>query len=409
MKTNPKHIFALMAFCLIASVGISQTMVNATLIMRNISNKTMWDGHVMNVFGFGPSIGTVPVPGPTIYCNEGDTLNIFTLNISQGSGHTIHPHGMDVPQNMDGVHETSFEITHMMDTNLIWVATHAGTYLYHCHMASVLHVQMGMYGSIVVRAAGGAKTAYTGGPAFNQEKLWLMSEMDSYWHDSLPGSAHWMNYFQVPPYHPDYFLVNGMSNFQLEDTSVAAIRAQVNEKVYVRLSNIGYNMDEVEFPADMNATILSADGRPVPPLQRNKINVCPGERYGVMLTPSQELSYFATIRYLDMNTMLPLGSNSVPIIISGTLANEAAITNELAVECWPNPAKDQINVRFPDGEFGKAQFMLLSTEGKLIRKSEANILKGKDYSFDLSGIASGLYLLQVNAKGKQSSLKIAVE
>ncbi len=408
MKTNQKHIFALSAFLFLAIVGFAQTRVNQTLIMRNISNKTMWDGHVMNVFGFGPSLGTVPVPGPTLYCNEGDTLDVFTFNISQGSGHTIHPHGLDVPQNMDGVHSTSFMISHMMDTNLIWVAPHAGTYLYHCHMGSVLHVQMGMYGAIIVRSAGGARTAYTGGPPFHQEKLWLMSEMDSYWHDSLPGSAHWVNYFRVPPYHPDYFLVNGLSKHQLEDSTIS-IHAQVNEKVYVRLANIGYNMDEVEFPADMNATILSADGRPVPPLQRDKIYVCPGERYGVMLTPSQQLSYTAKIRYLDMNTMLPRGMEEIPIIISGILGNAAESNNELAIESWPNPAKDHLSIRFKEDASGLAQFDLMSLEGKSIRQEEARLSSTAIHTFNLTGISSGIYLLKVSSKGKARTLKITVE
>jgi FtsP/CotA-like multicopper oxidase with cupredoxin domain len=402
-----KQLFAsIVLACLVLSV-FAQTTVHQTLVIRNISDKAMWDGDTINVYGFGPTINNIPVPGPTIYCNEGDTIDLFTINISQGAGHTIHPHGMDVPQNMDGVHETSFEIEHMMDTNLVWVATYAGTYIYHCHMASVLHVQMGMYGSIVVRAAGGVKAAYTGGPAFHKDYLWLMSEMDSYWHDSIPGAAFMEDDFQVPPYEPDYFLVNGLSETELVDSSVA-IKAMVGESVFLRLSNIGYYMNEVVLPSDMTPTILTVDGRPIPPLQRDTIRLVPGERYEVMLTPTQELSYTAEVRYLDMNNLGVRNTQQVPITISGVLASEPSAGVSGQVQVWPNPSREQAWIRIPTGTTGQAVFTLSTLEGKELRSRQASVAGGGDFEFDLRGIPSGIYLLAVTIRGQRTTLKISI-
>lgn len=402
-----RNNIAILLFACLSLGAFGQTSVHPTLIIRNISDKTMWDGRVLNVYGFGPTLGNIPVPGPTIHCNEGDTIDLYTLNISQGSGHTIHPHGMDVPQDMDGVHETSFEIMHMMDTNMVWVATHAGTYLYHCHMASVLHVQMGMYGSIVVHAAGGASTAYTGGPAFHKDYLWLMSEMDSYWHDSIPGAAFMEDDFQVPPYRPDYFLVNGLSETQLVDSTVA-ITAMVGENVYLRLSNIGYYMDEVALPSDMSPTILSVDGRPIPPHQADTIRLVPGERYEVMLTPTQQLAYTADIRYLDMNNLAVHDVQQVPITISGILEAPSASGTNDEIQAWPNPASGDLWVRFPSGATGRATLALSTMDGREVRSMHASVSSGTDLRVDLEGIAPGAHFLKVTLKGSVNVLKVIV-
>lgn len=114
--------------------------------------------------------------------------------------------------------------------------------------------------------------------------LLLLDRIDSYWHDSIPGAAFMEEDFQVPPYRPDYFLVSGLSQTQLADTTVA-FRAMVGEKVYLRLSNIGYYMNEVILPSDMSPTKLSVDGRPVRPMQSDTIRLVPGERYEVMPPP----------------------------------------------------------------------------------------------------------------------------
>ncbi len=397
------------ALFLLSICGFSQQTVKDTIIMRNISAKTMWDGHVMNVYGFGPDIGTVPVPGPTLICNEGDTLNIFTLNISQGSGHTIHPHGMDVPQNMDGVHETSFEITHMMDTNLIWVATQAGTYIYHCHMASVLHVQMGMYGSIIVRAAGGAKTAWTGGPAFDKDCLWLMSEMDSYWHDSLPGSAFWEDDFQVPPYNPGYFLINGLSKAQLNDASVA-ISAKVGEKVYLRLSNIGYYMNEVILPSSLSPVILVSDGRPLPvSIPGDTIRLVPGERYEVMLTPSQEFPFTAQVRYLDMNNLEVHEVEYVPITISGVIGREESFSEKRGIKVWPNPASESVKIDVGNFPTNEAIVEIRDISGILIQSTPFPMAATREFMIDLSGIPSGIYSIGIRSRSFAEFRKLIIQ
>jgi FtsP/CotA-like multicopper oxidase with cupredoxin domain len=72
--------------------------------------------------------------------------------------HTIHWHGIEPDPRNDGVGHTSFEVTgHYTyqwrpDVGVPGNPNRggAGTYFYHCHVNTPLHVQMGMFGPIVV-------------------------------------------------------------------------------------------------------------------------------------------------------------------------------------------------------------------------------------------------------------------
>ena len=150
----------------------------------------MHDGNTFPVWGFREGIRhmmwPVSVPGPTIRAREGDHVFLHFFNMSM-LPHTIHPHGLDVPQDMDGVPQTSFEIPMMGSYTYDFIAPHAGTYGYHCHVHTVLHLQMGMYGTVVIESPDGEKTVWEGGPAFDIERIWGTGEFDSYWHDNAGG------------------------------------------------------------------------------------------------------------------------------------------------------------------------------------------------------------------------------
>jgi FtsP/CotA-like multicopper oxidase with cupredoxin domain len=153
-------------FFLIAIAIHAQTTITYLCILRSNAQKdTLCDGRVLPIFGIASTLsGATKIPAKILYCNEGDSVVLNTKSISQGEHHTIHLHGLDVDTRNDGDPATSFWLSHQQDTTYSFKAKNAGTYLYHCHAADVVHVQMGMYGMIVVRAAGGVKTVWTGGP-----------------------------------------------------------------------------------------------------------------------------------------------------------------------------------------------------------------------------------------------------
>src|SRR6266480_311574 len=152
---------------------------NFTLYVRQTQVKTP-NGAKIWAFGFTDDPkGPAKIPGPRIVVDEGDTVNITLVNDKDptktqgnpdGDGHTIHLHGLDMPWNMDGDPMTAPGGHAVLEgTKFLYkfVAKYPGTYWYHCHEGAAEHIQMGMYGALVIRPKGQANRAYANTPEFD--------------------------------------------------------------------------------------------------------------------------------------------------------------------------------------------------------------------------------------------------
>ncbi len=90
------------------------------------------------------------IPGPEIRVNKGDKVRVIFKNNTE-LNHTIHWHGMYVPWRMDGVpYVTQMPVMPGKEFVYEFVAEPYGTHFYHCHWGTLLHMQSGMYGSLIV-------------------------------------------------------------------------------------------------------------------------------------------------------------------------------------------------------------------------------------------------------------------
>lgn len=385
-----------------ASGNFSQIVAQTTFnwFARMVGNQTLWDGQSVNVWGFAQNFGgSAAIPGPTMIVNEGD---VVTLNITNQSPmpHTVHLHGLDVDQLNDGVPQTSFEIPGMMGTgSYTFTAPHPGTYIYHCHVETVIHLQMGMYGAVIVKPADGSNTVWAGGPAYDKDYLWITSEVDKSWHDSPPQNG------AVPAYEPDYFLINGKSNQQLSATDVA-INADAGQNIFMRLTNIGYGIHEFVFPPELNATTLSSDGRPLPQaVLSNTVTVYPGERYGVMLNSADAFTGNVLVHYFDMYDQDVLYTNQVPVNIMGTTGTMS--TNQgFKIKVFPNPAQEVVQVIFQNADSAKKALSLFDANGKLMWSATGS---SDEWQIQTSGLRGGTYFLQITTPGGTRSEKVIIE
>ncbi len=122
--------------------------VTVTLVARQeavrLANGTTIDGYTVN----GMS------PGPTIEAVDGQVVEVRFRNENVTGGATLHWHGMDVPNAMDGVAGvTQDAVLPGGEFVYRWIAER-GTYWYHSHQLSHEQVLRGLFGAIVVRAAG---------------------------------------------------------------------------------------------------------------------------------------------------------------------------------------------------------------------------------------------------------------
>jgi len=95
-------------------------------------------------------------PGPQIRARQGQLIEVHLLNESVADGVTLHWHGVDVPNAMDGVAGVTQDAVPIGgEFTYRFVANQAGTYWYHSHQVSNHQVAGGLFGSLVVTPRSG--------------------------------------------------------------------------------------------------------------------------------------------------------------------------------------------------------------------------------------------------------------
>ncbi|MDR6685542.1 FtsP/CotA-like multicopper oxidase with cupredoxin domain [Arthrobacter sp. 1088] len=93
------------------------------------------------------------LPGPGIEAQLGEVMEVELRNQDVGAGVTLHWHGYDVPNAMDGVAgATQDAVMPGQSMTYRFLAAQAGTYWYHTHQDSAEGVRKGLYGTFVVHS-----------------------------------------------------------------------------------------------------------------------------------------------------------------------------------------------------------------------------------------------------------------
>jgi FtsP/CotA-like multicopper oxidase with cupredoxin domain len=95
-------------------------------------------------------------PGPEIRATQGDLIEVHLSNESVADGVTLHWHGVDVPNAMDGVAGVTQDAVPVGgEFTYCFIADQTGTYWYHSHQVSNPQVAGGLLGSLVVTPKSG--------------------------------------------------------------------------------------------------------------------------------------------------------------------------------------------------------------------------------------------------------------
>jgi hypothetical protein len=291
--------------------GGGAVVLNATsaTVMVQPIDKVMSDGASVRFWVFCASGGgNCGLPGPTMELGVGQQANV-TLNMMMApqenppyNGHTIHHHGVDVPQSEDGVPETGAAV--LGDNYRFSVdSRYVGSHMYHCHVHTVKHLEMGMYGALIVKAVDNAgnftNVISNGGPTYDFEWNMVMSSVDPAFHTAVGDSTVFADY------NPKYFLVNG--NEGRSTTAPAeTVTAAVNAKVAIRLIGIHSVNGTFEIKdaggASKSFTVYNKDGfKLASPLTVTKLDVSPGQTADVMVTlPSTTGSWYPRVTYKNL-------------------------------------------------------------------------------------------------------------
>jgi hypothetical protein len=217
----------------------------------------------------------------------------------------------------------------------------AGSYFYHCHVNTVLHVQMGMAGPMIIDPVvhpsfpvpAGARRSFVDGPLYDiaTEALLAPYALDPRWHTlshaaGLSGEDVGLNRFD--PKH--FFVLGGPLNGPAPTTDVASpTQLRVNtpasgHPTLFRMLNLNYFPSRATFtdssgkPLQM-AELIAHDGRalrdtsrrdaPSPPIRdtghpmlTNAIAFGAAERYDVLLHPPSAGTFIVQMEFLHWAT-----------------------------------------------------------------------------------------------------------
>ena len=350
------------------------------------------NGNEVEFWGYGDNTPPNPgnkifLPAPQLRFKEGDSAIIHFKNNSPEM-HTIHFHGLDVDQANDGVGHTSQEIYPNQTFDYHFKCNNAGTFLYHCHVLTTLHLAMGMYGTVVVDPPSGFGQLDTGLPSYSQDYTLLSSEFDLDWNDNplSPGP------FQL--YEANYFMINGKAGTQLL-SGEHDVLGLTDTYLALRLANIGYGKTQFIFPQEAEAAMYMADGRVLPtPVFSNEFELYPGERFDILIKSQVPLDTFIQVAYFDLRNHNLLGQNLVPLKIGVNTIS----TEKIGYEVWPNPFEDQFTIE----SFNAApvHYCILAIDGRIVQSGM--LLPG--INTITTSFSSGIYSLKIGANGNLRTL-----
>lgn len=386
-----KNIFVIGAL-FVFFVSSGQTTHDVYLHSRMNGVVNLDDGSSTQFWGYGEYLPPTPVPqdkiflpGPFLRFNEGDTVNVHFYNDSP-EDHSIHWHGLDVDQANDGVPTTSSAVDPNMNRIYTFVCTHAGTYNYHCHVLTMLHLAMGMYGLLVVDPDDNRNMIYTNGPRYSKDYNWLATEMNKNWNDNPLSPGPFYQYLATN------FLLNGKEGSQLINDPANHVIGTLNDTIALRLANLGYGKTTYYFPEDANAEIHMSDGRKLPThIISDSLEVFSGERYTVILYPSAEINDVIRIVYSDLRTESYLGENNVPILIQEFFNDVEELEEDVSdIKIKGNPIEEMLVIE-NSGQISQ-EVQIFSIQGKLIQSFDLNV----GLHIIPFNETSGIYLLKIS-------------
>ncbi|HLF97469.1 MAG TPA: multicopper oxidase domain-containing protein, partial [Methylococcaceae bacterium] len=122
-------------------------------------------GTVIDVLSYSDGgMAMTAVPGPVLSVSEGDTVNVTVVNRHTKSHNFV----------VQGVSTDTASAAAGGSHTYTFAAPAAGTYLYADTLNNHVNREMGLYGALVVRPANGGTTAWTGGPAYDFERVWVV-------------------------------------------------------------------------------------------------------------------------------------------------------------------------------------------------------------------------------------------
>ncbi len=226
---------------------IAPTVVGGVKVYELTASEFEWEtepGRTYKAWGYNGQ-----VPGPQIRVREGERVRIALKNqLSQST--SIHFHGLEVPNDQDGVPFITQPPVKPGETYTYeFTVPNPGSHMYHSHHNSTKQVGMGLLGAFIVEPKNRSRE-----PKVDVDHVMILNDV----------------------FHG--YTLNG-KGFPATEPIVAAL----GQTVRIRLMNEGMMIHPMHLHG-MHMTVIARDGWDLPaPYRCDTVNVAPGERWDVLV------------------------------------------------------------------------------------------------------------------------------
>jgi FtsP/CotA-like multicopper oxidase with cupredoxin domain/plastocyanin len=212
------------------------------------------------------------VPGPELRVREGDLVRVIVTN-SLPVPTTIHWHGVDLNWKMDGVPGVTQKAIQPGEVfNYEFIATPAGTRMYHSHQDSNAQMELGLYGALIIEPRNGPKYDIERTIILDERALDFTVEV-ALGQRELRGADAGNGRGGASQY--DLFLMDGKAG-----SAIPPIHVKPQQRVLLRLINLGNLPHSIHLHGHV-FTVVATDGNLVPRggrLRKDTVTLGPGER-----------------------------------------------------------------------------------------------------------------------------------
>ncbi len=212
------------------------------------------------------------VPAPEIRVPYGQRVRVVVTN-SLPDATTVHWHGIDVPNAMDGVPGLTQDLippggtfTYEFDAVPAGGGRAGGTFVYHSHFEEDRQLGLGLWGAFVIEQKRAVR--------YEVEKTILIQEwnVDATTGDTRPA-------MEMDGMFPNFFTLNGKS-FPATET----VKMKVGQRALFRLVGAGAFTHPMHLHGT-DFTIVAKDGQPLAtPYKADVLQIGSGERYDIAFT-----------------------------------------------------------------------------------------------------------------------------
>lgn len=260
-------------------------------------------GTSLPAWGYSDVGGAPRFPGPSLTAREGDTVSITVVN-----NHNVN-HNF-VIRNL--VTDATPIAPGGSKTYTFTVGT-AGTYLYYDSLNSDINRAMGLYGMLWVAPADGSNRAWTNGPNYSFQRLWVLGDMDKKRWNDVAAAGGTVN---TGLYKPNYFIMNGKGGFDAMHDPATTIEGNVGQTALVRIVNGGQFAHSLHFHGN-HVKVISLNGlRQTAPFREvDVINIPPLGVADVLYDLNQPGHYPMHVHTAQMETANGVYLNGVATMI----------------------------------------------------------------------------------------------